>query len=54
MRKENLYYVLSAVSGLATILMAATQQYIAFSIFFIASSLFLLKGLYEDIDNLKY
>jgi hypothetical protein len=54
MKKENLYYSLAAISGLLSILMVAAHQHLAFLILFVTSSILLIKGLYEDMDNLKY
>lgn len=54
MRKENIYYLASALIGLMSIPMAATKNYMIFFILFSAAAFLLLKAIYEDIDNIEY
>lgn len=55
MRKENIYYLLSALIGLISILiLSSTRNYSIFFILLIASAIFLLLAIYEDTDNIEF
>ena len=54
MKKEKIYYILSSIFALSSLYFALSNMTSWGYLFLLGSFIFLLRGLYEDFDNIEY